>query len=447
MSYSYNPFTDNLDLKGSGGGGGDVTMTPDSGSSITGTSFSLEGSQAGTVPIVTTTNVAGTLFWENRAWETPYVVDSSSTLGLRGTFSTIQSAINQAVSDGAAIGNYKKIYIRTGTYNENLTIPAGIMLEGYNFNNPFDGAIVPTQTSSIIGNHTFSGSCVCGFQGINFIGSTGDLFSGGDVVLCYAENCMFSKSSDLIFSLNGISNSLLSFFNCWFGSSGQTLINISSSRINAIDCYFPQKGEIVQDNSSVQMIDCYGMSKIISDEGELDIHGCYFTRPLTGTYILEGNGQGIIRNSIFEGQNQISIQNTMLCRVGGCHCGSSSSGDTAFLWESGFQQQVMMSDQGNVVYGQNFTVSDPTALVVPNNQYWIGINAVTNPVNINFDETYQEGQTFYIKDISGNASTNNMVISTTGGTITFDGSTSLTISTDYGGYALRFDGTNFNIIP
>ena len=66
--------------------------------------------------ILETHNVGGNFIIEPRAYETPYVVDPSATIGMQGTYQTIQAAINAAVTDGAAAGNYKKIYIRTGSY-------------------------------------------------------------------------------------------------------------------------------------------------------------------------------------------------------------------------------------------------------------------------------------------------------------------------------------------
>lgn len=56
----------------------------------------------------------------------PYIVGSSSS-----DFTTIQAAINQAVADGASHSHPKNIYIKPGTYIENITLSDGISLMGF----------------------------------------------------------------------------------------------------------------------------------------------------------------------------------------------------------------------------------------------------------------------------------------------------------------------------
>lgn len=53
------------------------------------------------------------------------------------------------------------------------------------------------------------------------------------------------------------------------------------------------------------------------------------------------------------------------------------------------------------------------------------------------------GQAFVIKDTSGNASVNNITVTTPGGTVTIDGQTSITIDKNYGSIAVWFDGTSY----
>lgn len=67
---------------------------------------------------------ADTFTYEDRVWLTPYVVDPSATVGLRGTYQTIQAAIT-AASSGATV------FIRPGTYTENLTLKNGVSLQAF----------------------------------------------------------------------------------------------------------------------------------------------------------------------------------------------------------------------------------------------------------------------------------------------------------------------------
>lgn len=76
----------------------------------------------------------------------PYIVGSDT----QSQYTTIQSAINQAVADGASASNVKQIYIKPGTYTENLTISTGIYL--ISFSPPFnvvEGGLVGDRNMSV----------------------------------------------------------------------------------------------------------------------------------------------------------------------------------------------------------------------------------------------------------------------------------------------------------
>lgn len=85
---------------------------------------------------------------------TPYIVGTDS----HSQFSTIQAAINQAVSDGAQVGNKKNIYIKPKAINgyvEDLVLYDGINLIG--FTPPSEGFInTVSPATEITGNFTFS---------------------------------------------------------------------------------------------------------------------------------------------------------------------------------------------------------------------------------------------------------------------------------------------------
>src|SRR5260221_1100179 len=73
-----------------------VSLTPDSGSAVAavGGTIPTLGYQAGTVQTMRTYNDgAGNFRVADQTWQTQYVVDKSTTNGLKGTFTTIQSAI------------------------------------------------------------------------------------------------------------------------------------------------------------------------------------------------------------------------------------------------------------------------------------------------------------------------------------------------------------------
>lgn len=65
---------------------------------------------------------------------------------------------------------------------------------------------------------------------------------------------------------------------------------------------------------------------------------------------------------------------------------------------------------------------------------------------IDLPNSTDTGRRIFIKDNSGNANTNNITLSTPGGTVTIDGSTSYAMNTDYQSVLVLFDGTNYIIL-
>lgn len=90
----------------------------------------------------------------------PYIVGATGS-----DFTTIQSAIDQAVTDGAANTDPKNIYIKPGTYNENLTLHDGINLIGFDSSPatiPLGIGLfaVSSQSVQITGSVTYDSSAI-----------------------------------------------------------------------------------------------------------------------------------------------------------------------------------------------------------------------------------------------------------------------------------------------
>lgn len=89
----------------------------------------------------------------------PYIVGATGS-----DFTTIQAAINQAISDGASHSNPKNIYIKPGIYTENPVLSDGINLIGFdsvNFTQDFTYGIPNISTLPsvhLIGHISFSPS-------------------------------------------------------------------------------------------------------------------------------------------------------------------------------------------------------------------------------------------------------------------------------------------------
>lgn len=101
--------------------------------------------------------------------------------------------------------------------------------------------------------------------------------------------------------------------------------------------------------------------------------------------------------------------------------------------------------QGNIVKmlpitetSTDYTVTDTDLIIL------VDDTSSTRTITINTDQHKQRRQ-LIIKDISGNAATNNISV-VTQGSKTFDGETSIDIDIDYGALTIVGDSSNWSII-
>lgn len=74
--------------------------------------------------------------------------------------------------------------------------------------------------------------------------------------------------------------------------------------------------------------------------------------------------------------------------------------------------------------------------------YLIAVTDTSAPRTITLSNTARENQVFIIKDVSGNASVNNITITVNGGVKTIDGITSFPINTNYGSLTIYADSSS-----
>ncbi len=105
----------------------------------------------------------------------PYIVGATNS-----DFTTISGAITQATSDGASNTNQKNIYVKPGTYTENLTVPDGINIMGMSdvavpgsTSAPSFTSTQPLMSVKLVGSVTVSASANCSFQNIWFAPGSG----------------------------------------------------------------------------------------------------------------------------------------------------------------------------------------------------------------------------------------------------------------------------------
>ena len=226
--YSATDFTvtaGNVTLNTTGAG---KTITGDSGGALspTANNWNILGQQAGSLAVMDTIGAGSTLSIENRTWLTSLVVDASSTVGLRGTFTTISAALTAAVSG-------QTIFIRPGTYTEDLTLKAGVNLTAF-----AGDELTPNVT--IIGKCSFS--------------------DAGNVTI---SNIRLQTNSDFLLAVTGSSASILRLRNCYLNVTNNTAISFTNSnatsRIDVYRCFgdIGTTGIALFSSSSIGTIEFY----------------------------------------------------------------------------------------------------------------------------------------------------------------------------------------------
>lgn len=214
-----------INLEVAGGAVAVEHLTGDTGGQLNPVSnnFNLLGQQAGTIAVMDTIGSGATIRFEDRSWITQYVVDPSSTAGLRGTFTTIQAAIT-AASAG------QTIFIRTGTYTENLTLKNGVNLSSFGSVGSQNG-YVPGNTI-IIGKHTASSNVASSFFGIQLQTNSDYVLTVGATSTVTLYGCCVSATNSTPFNItSSTGNIFLVNSTCDLGTTGIALVSMTNGNL------------------------------------------------------------------------------------------------------------------------------------------------------------------------------------------------------------------------
>ncbi len=91
----------------------------------------------------------------------------------------------------------------------------------------------------------------------------------------------------------------------------------------------------------------------------------------------------------------------------------------------------------------NHTASPYTVLATDD---VLGCQTSTGIITIKLPNAPVTGRVYYVKDSNGASATNNISVTTVGGTVTIDGLTTYTVSTNYESLMVIFDGTNYEVL-
>lgn len=376
------------------------------------------------VPVMWTLGSGNTVSIENRTWETPYVVDASATVGLRGTFQTIQAAIDQAVTDGAATGNkFANILIRNATfttYTENLTI-SGVRIHLKGLLPDPNVRIAPTGGTSIIGSITFTGAGSLFLENLFVSNNNSATIINTTSGVVYAFNSyiqnptfttgQFVAYSCTIDSMNATTGGLLELYDCDLAvSTNFTLADTATCVMTRCNFVSSNAKSIVLTGTTSPFVSyCKAMSFSGAGNGVLTIQDSTIINPInlaSATVRASNVSQDLTQTTITDLITNIP---TAIFKA--------YNGNVYF--------RRIVSTSGNVTHNDQYvgcTQSAALALIL----------VVTSCIR---------GQQIIIADESGNAATNNITITPSAGLI--NGAATFVIKENYASAVLIFDGTNW----
>lgn len=449
--------TPNITLQVAAGALSVLTLTPDVGGAISPTAGNINVlgyDTTGGQSIMDTHNVgASTMRIENRTWLTPFVVDPSATVGNRGTFQTIAAALTAAVSG-------QDIFIRTGTYTENLTLKAGVNLIA------FDGD-GDTPNVTIIGLATMTTAGTVTISGIRlqtnsnfFLAVTGSANSIVNLMRCFL-NC--SNNTGISFTSSGASAAINIFYSR--GDIGTTGIKyFESTAVGAITTKF---SDFLNTGASVTAstfttgdfnIESCRINAPITFSGTADLalarNTIFFTRPLNVTALTLGGSSGpgtLVFCRVLAGTASAIVVTTN-CSLFNCNIGSSNA---AVISGAGTLHISGTTFTDNAAISTTTQKVDPfqpgaTKVVLPAGNYTVlgsdtlvAVASAGGARTITLQAAPSNGQTHMIKDKDANALVNNITISGNGNNIVgLSSAATFVINTNGGSATLIFDTTN-----
>ena len=243
------------------------TLTPDVGSpvgaianTINVLGYAYETADGTIKPIETYNGMSNNFLLANNTFLTPLVVDPSTTPGAEGTFTTIGAAILAAESG-------QDIFIRSGTYTENVTLAAGVNLTAFEADD-----FTPQVT--IIGTVTasYSGTVTCSDIRFQTNGNAAILLSGSNqTILSIVDSQIIATNSTGISLTNSNAGSSVRCYNCIFDTtaSGISVFTASSASTMFME-YCAEQNQAASNTAST-----------LASTSGLTCRYSYFSHPIT----------------------------------------------------------------------------------------------------------------------------------------------------------------------
>lgn len=121
------------------------------------------------------------------------------------------------------------------------------------------------------------------------------------------------------------------------------------------------------------------------------------------------------------------------------------SGSTTVVGNPGTNTLTISSNATFQIANYTVVVHSQSPYTVLSTDYYIGANVTSGVISILLPNAPTTGRIFVVKDVVGLSATSNITITTVGGAVNIDGSTSYIMNTNYASIQLIFDGTKYQI--
>lgn len=344
-----------------------------------------------------------------------------SATASNGTHTTLASAI-------AASSSGDIIFVRQGTYTENVTLKAGVTLVGW----AEDGANVDATIDGTITCSTAAGTYSISKLNLKNTGAAACVLVSGTVSSVYVNNCNFSFNASGTIGVSNSSSGSVYISNCKGNSTTTGTYPVTNTDVGAI---FLSYCRFFNGGASVTPCPISG--------GSLSVYYCdfpygtSFTNATTAVFNNSTIGVSGVVAIAYAGSNTSNIiENCYINAIGTAALTVTTPGALVLLNSTIFCNQTPITGNGTISYGtiefqgsSAISATTQTPFVVQNGKcktvlpagdytvlgsdYFVGATSSAARA-ISLPATATGGDMYVIKDITGTAGTNNITVSGNG---------------------------------
>jgi hypothetical protein len=152
-----------------------------------------------------------------------------------------------------------------------------------------------------------------------------------------------------------------------------------------------------------------------------------------GTSTLTISASGSVSTSFVTNSGTATPSAGILNVLGGTNISTTGSGNTVTI------------NASSVVVIPSYTLVNTSPYVATGTDYYLAVDSSGGAITIDLPNAPTNYRSFIIKDKTGSAATHNITITTVGGVVTIDGSTSFILNTAYESATILFDGANYQV--